>query len=125
MIDYKIKNTINTTPLNSVKILGSIGKQMDAYLENRILSDFAKKEIFGEATRVFAERRDDETGVGYWRGEFWGKQAISSVRTYKYTGDENLKQFLIDNAHQLLNFQDDDGYRTRLCQLFAGMGKSL
>ncbi len=110
MIDYKINNTHHTTPLNSIKILGSVGKQMDDYLENRILSDFAQKEIFGEATRVFGERRDDETGVGYWRGEFWGKQAISGARTYKYTGDESLKQFLIDNAHELLKYQDADGY---------------
>ncbi len=110
MVDYKVNNSFNTTPMNSVKILGSIGEQMNTFFENRILSDFAKREIFGEATRVFAERRDDETGIGYWRGEFWGKQAMSAARTYKYTGDEALKQFLIDNTHELLKYQDDDGY---------------
>lgn len=110
MINYKVNNSFNTTPLESVKLLGSIGKQLDAFLENRILSDFAQKEIFGEAVEPFATRNDDETGVGYWRGEFWGKQAISAARTYKYTGDQKLKQFLIDNAHELMQYQDDDGY---------------
>ncbi len=110
MIDYKVNNSFNTLPLSSVELLGSVGEQMNGYLQNRILSDFAKKKIFGEATRVFGERRDDETGLGYWRGEFWGKQAISAARTYKYTGDKALKQFLIANAHELLKFQDADGY---------------
>ncbi len=110
MISYKINDSFHTTPLDSVKLLGPIGAQMDAFLQNRLQSDFAQTEIFGEAIEPFVKRNDDETGVGYWRGEFWGKMAISAARTYKYTGDQKLKRFLIDNTHELLATQDADGY---------------
>ncbi len=110
MISYKVNDKIKNAPLESIRLGGAVGAVTDDFLYKRVLSDFAKNEIFEEALRAFAERRDDENAVGFWRGEFWGKLAISAVRTYRYTGDESLKGFLIDNAYRLLSLQDGDGY---------------
>ncbi len=110
MVTYRVNDKFRTARLEDIRLLGSVGAQTDDFLCKRVLSDFAKKEIFGEATRAHLERRDDENAVGFWRGEFWGKLAISAVRTYKYTGDESLKAFLVANAHELLTYQDSDGY---------------
>ncbi len=110
MIDFKIKNSINPASLENIHIGGSVGQQMDLFFEKRVTSDFAKNEIVEEALRAFVEKKDDETAVGYWRGEFWGKLAISAARVYRYTKDENLKSFLIQSTKRLLSLQDDDGY---------------
>ena len=84
---------------------------MDAFFKNRVLSDEAKNKIFEEAEKAFSERIDDESVyVGYWRGEFWGKLAISASGVCEYTGDKNLKNFLSKKAAVLASLQDTDGY---------------
>ena len=90
---------------------GYVGEKMDAFFKNRVLSDEAKNKIFEEAEKAFSERIDDESVyVGYWRGEFWGKLAISASGVCEYTGDKNLKNFLSKKAAVLASLQDTDGY---------------
>ena len=67
--------------LKDVRLEGVPGEKMDRFLQFRVLSDFAKKDIFGEA-RSPIERRDDDEGMpagGMWRGEFWGKLMLSTA----------------------------------------------
>ena len=40
MAEYKVKNKVNPAEFSDFKILGSVGKQIDAYINMRIISDF-------------------------------------------------------------------------------------
>ena len=98
--------------LKDVRLEGVPGEKMDRFLQFRVLSDFAKKDIFGEA-RSPIERRDDDEGMpagGMWRGEFWGKLMLSAARVADYTQDAGLLKFIQDECHRLMALQDDDGY---------------
>lgn len=71
---------INKTSLSYVHINGKIGTLTDTFFKERVLSDFAKAVIFGEAESAFVTKFDDSTVVGLWQGEFWGKLMISACR---------------------------------------------
>lgn len=110
MIQYKVKNEVNPIRAEDAKILGSISEQMNIFFENRVKSDFAKNVIYKETEDAFREQRDDETAVGYWKGEFWGKWIISACRVYRYTKDEALRDFVHKGALTLLSLARNDGY---------------
>lgn len=94
-----------------VKIKGRIGKKIDTFIQERVLSNFAKEEIFPESEKAFANPIDDEyETVGEWRGEFWGKLAISASRVQNYTQDAKLKKYLKQTAYNVMSYQHDDGY---------------
>ena len=106
-----VNDKVECAKLSDIKMGGYVGEKMDAFFKNRVLSDEAKNKIFEEAEKAFSERIDDESVyVGYWRGEFWGKLAISASGVCEYTGDKNLKNFLSKKAAVLASLQDTDGY---------------
>ncbi len=110
MINYKVNDIITPAELSGIHVGGNCGKMIDLFFETRVLSDFGKNEVFEETITAMREQKDDDTLVGFWRGEFWGKLAISASRVYLYTKDESLKEFLIDSTHRLLTLQREDGY---------------
>ena len=75
-----------------------------------MLSDAAVREVLAEAESAFFQPVDDATSVGYWRGEFWGKLAISAARVCRYNGNAQLKQTLRESAYRVLSCQRADGY---------------
>lgn len=101
---------INKTSLSYVHINGKIGTLTDTFFKERVLSDFAKAVIFGEAESAFVTKFDDSTVVGLWQGEFWGKLMISACRVYRYTGDEELLDFLKESAKRIISTAREDGY---------------
>lgn len=107
---YQIENLFATTDLANVRIEGSIGDLLDRFIDQRITSDYARNEIYREAEDAFKNCKDDETIVGYWQGEFWGKWMISAARVCRYTGDAELKQFIHKSVHKMLTYQRQDGY---------------
>ena len=110
VIDYKIKNKMNTLPLSSITLDNEIGRRFDIFCYNRVSGDFATKEILGEAERFFSTRLDDEFGAGMWRGEFYGKLMLSAVRVARMKNDDDLKRKLKESAYRLIKTQDADGY---------------
>jgi len=110
MIPYAVNDIITPARLEDVKIGGYPEIKAMEFFERRILSDYGRDEVFGEAEKAFYERIDDVTGVGYWRGEFWGKLAISAARVCRYLHDEDLKEFIRKSAHKVMASQDADGY---------------
>ena len=95
----------------AVRLEGWIGKKMDRFFQERIFSPFAREVVFGEARAAFAMKMDDASGVGgYWQGEFWGKLMMGAARVAMYTGDAELKRFIVDECRRLMRYQDDDGY---------------
>lgn len=110
MISYTVKNRANPAPLGGTRILGSVKEQMDIFFEKRIFSDFAKSTVYRETLDAFIAKRDDNTAIGYWQGEFWGKWVISACRVATYENDEALKSFLHGCGKELLALQREDGY---------------
>ena len=54
---------------------------------------------------------DDEAKVGgLWRGEFWGKEMLSSARVADYLQNKEFLSFVREECHRLMKFQDADGY---------------
>ncbi len=96
--------------LNNIKLQSTASKLMNRFFYERVLSDNAKNVVYKEALSAFLNPRDDETAVGIWQGEFWGKYMISACRVYKYTGDEELKEFIKQAAKEIISCQRNDGY---------------
>ena len=95
-----------------VRTRGPVAALQDRFFANRVLSDFARDEIWAEARGAFAHPDDDvyNRPAGMWKGEFWGKLMISACRVAAATGDAGLRRFLRDEAHRLMAFQRPDGY---------------
>lgn len=43
-----IRNPVNPPALSDIELRGPIARQMDAFLQERIFSDFAREEIYAE-----------------------------------------------------------------------------
>ena len=109
-IDYKVKDIRLAPELNNIKIGGRIEKQMETFFYERVTSDFAKNYICAEAESKHSERIDDETVVGMFSGEFWGKWAIGACRVARYQGNKELTNFLKASAYRIIDTADSDGY---------------
>ena len=109
-IPYTINNKIRFAPIEDTHFSGFIGDYFSRFFENRVLSDFAKEKIFGEAEKALREPHDDDTIVGMWSGEFWGKLEISACRVYEYTKDASLLEFVKASARRVLSYARPDGY---------------
>ena len=80
-IEYKIKNLVSPSELGESRLLGRIGEKFDKVIYERLTSEYARTEIFGEAESAFETCVDDaKAPIGIWQGEFWGKQMISACR---------------------------------------------
>ena len=64
MAEYKVKNKIDPAQFSDFRLLGSVGNQIDAYINTRVVSDFGKNEVFAEAEYQFELQDDDATAVG-------------------------------------------------------------
>ena len=110
MLEYKVKNLIEPADLSDVRVLGYHGELIDTFFEGRIMSPHARDEVYQECEDAFKFQRDDESGVGIWQGEYWGKWIISACRASKYNHSEELREFIRKGAKKLITFQRSDGY---------------
>ena len=97
--------------LKDVRLEGWLGEKMDRFISRRLVDPFMRGQIFDEARQTFEFRDDDEAKVGgLWRGEFWGKEMLSSARIAEYLQDKEFLSFVRDECHRLMKYQDEDGY---------------
>ncbi len=103
--------------LGDVRLGGPVAAKMNAFIQARMTSEFAQKEVFGEARSAFERRDDDELVVvpgrkvgGLWRGEFWGKLMIGTARVADYLRDPQLLKFVREECHRMIALEDLDGY---------------
>lgn len=97
--------------LRDVRLEGWLGAKMDRFIERRLVDPFMREQVFDEARQAFEFRDDDVARVGgLWRGEFWGKEMLSSARVAEYLQDKEFLSFIRDECHRLMKFQDADGY---------------
>ena len=110
MKQYAKENIINKTNLENVEIGGYTADLMNIFFEQRVFGDYGRNVVCKEAESAFETCVDDEGVVGIWQGEFWGKWIISAVRVYKYTGSEELKNFVHNAALKIIGYQRENGY---------------
>ena len=110
MVNYLKNDKMQLSALENINILGKTKNIMDTFFYERIFSDNAKNVVYREAEDAFKNQVDDETIVGIWQGEYWGKWVVSACEVYKYTRDEELKDFLIKAAYKIMGYAREDGY---------------
>lgn len=110
MLGYKQENKIAFGAIGDTKFQGFLEEYMNRLFQHRIFSDFGKEQAYMEAEDALRYPHDDDTVVGYWSGEFWGKLVISACRVAQYTGSEDLKQFLQAGALRVVSLAREDGY---------------
>ena len=97
--------------LKDVRLEGWLGAKMDTFISRRLVDPFMRNQVFDEARQAFAFRDDDEAKVGgVWRGEFWGKEMLSSARVADYLQNKEFLAFVREECHRLMKHQDADGY---------------
>lgn len=110
-VSAPVEDEMRAPALRDVKLLGYPGQKLDDLVRERLTSEFARKEIFGEARRAYMLRDDDIKGHGgVWRGEFWGKQMLSAARVADYLQDPSFTRFIREECHRLMATADGDGY---------------
>ena len=114
MISNKINNRFTPPTPGKLRLSGKIADQMETFFRERVTSDYARDVILAECEEQFRLRNDDETIVGYWRGEFWGKWVISGCRVARYERDEKLKETLRKTALNMIGTADPDGLHRHL-----------
>ena len=106
-----VKDAMRGPALRDVRLEGWLGEKMDRFISRRLVDPFMRNQVFDEARQTFEFRDDDEAKVGgLWRGEFWGKEMLSSARVADYLQDKEFLSFVRDECHRLMQFQDADGY---------------
>ncbi len=106
-----VPDAMRCPTLKDVRLEGWLGAKMDRFIARRLVDPFMRKQVFDEARQAFEFRDDDEAKVGgLWRGEFWGKEMLSSARVADYLQDREFLSFIREECHRLMKFQDADGY---------------
>ena len=106
-----VAGSMRSPSAGAVAHKGHVAEKLDSFVSERMKSQFARHEIFAEARRAFELRDDDIKGHGgYWRGEFWGKLMLGTARMAAYLDDAELKRFVLNECHRLMELQDKDGY---------------
>ena len=76
-----VSDAMRGPALKDVRLEGWLGAKMDRFIARRLVDPFMRNQVFDEARQAFEFRDDDEAKVGgLWRGEFWGKEMLSSAR---------------------------------------------
>jgi len=97
--------------LKDVRLEGWLGTKMDRFISRRLVDPFMREQVFDEARQAFEYRDDDVDKVGgLWRGEFWGKEMLSSARVADYLQDKEFTSFIVEECRRLMKYQDADGY---------------
>ncbi len=106
-----VKDAMRGPALRNVRLEGWLGAKMDRFIAQRLVDPFMRNQVFDEARQAFEFRDDDIAKAGgYWRGEFWGKEMLSSARVADYLQDRDFLSFVREECHRLMKFQDADGY---------------
>lgn len=111
MVEYAVTNKIEAAKLGECRFEGKIAEKLENVIRERMNTEHARRDIFGEAEAAFELCADDANApVGLWHGEFWGKLMIGMCRGYRYTGDAEMLDFIRKSTYRVLSHQREDGY---------------
>ena len=110
--EYKLADMLFSPEQRSTRLQGKIGEKADRFFYHRCWGPEARNVVFSEAEFAFTHPDDDvfNSPVGMWKGEFWGKLAISGARVAEYRNDDDYREFLRGSALRLMAMQRSDGY---------------
>lgn len=95
--------------VGNVRLSGVAGEYADQCIRMRAYSDWAKGDMYEECVNAFRTHWDDLWGA--WQGEYWGKTMLCFAGAAAYTGDANLKKWVLGRAHEFVGeFQWPNGY---------------
>ena len=94
---------------------GFVGARAADLLEGRVFSPFARVDAMDETVRAFETHEDDATVGGrrhsWWQGEYWGKTMLGHTGAWRYTGREDVRDYVRRQAQRLVSaHQRADGY---------------
>jgi len=91
------------------RLLGTPGAMADAVIGERAYSAWARDTMYVEAEQAFATHEDDR--IHGWQNEYWGKTMLCFSGAVAYTGDDELKEWVLDKAHRFIaDYQLPNGY---------------
>ena len=106
------RDCLQAAPLSACRVQGPIGAKMDRFAFERGWGPFARGVVMREAEEAFAHPDDDvfNAPIGMWKGEFWGKLALSGAAIADMRNDADYRDFLHTSARRLIAHQRADGY---------------
>lgn len=97
--------------LGDVMLCGRAGRAVDACIQSRVDSSWARGAMYEEAVTAFRTHWDDLRGGGGWQNEYWGKTMLCFAGAAEYTGDPSLQRWMLEKTHAFLDeFQQPNGY---------------
>lgn len=116
-VPHKAPDAMRPAELRNVRLLGEQAKKFNRFVQCRMMSEHAQKDVFGEARSAFETRDDDSRRDvdgkrvgGLWRGEFWGKLMMGTARVADYLQNEDLLRFVREECARMISLEDEDGY---------------
>ncbi len=121
-LEFDVGGNVGTQGTLPARLEGAHGAKAAAYIQERVLSDEAKGEIYEEAVNAFRTHYDDtfdhpersgwERGKkGLWQGEYWGKSMLAAASVAELTGDGAFVAWLRAKALAFVaEYQRADGY---------------
>lgn len=108
----KVQDCLTPAKLSACRVQGPIGAKMDRFAFERGWGPFARGVVMREAEEAFAHPDDDvfNAPLGMWKGEFWGKLALSGAAIAEMRNDADYREFLHASALRLIAYQRADGY---------------
>ncbi len=111
-VQYKASDALVSPEQKATRLQGMIGAKAENFFYHRCWGPEARGVVFNEAEFAFTHPDDDvfNAPVGMWKGEFWGKLAVSGARVAEYRNDDDYREFLRGSALRLIAMQRPDGY---------------
>jgi len=104
-----VQNALTPSQVSSTRLLGLSGIITDAVISERAYSDWARDTMYFEAENAFATHEDDR--IHGWQNEYWGKTMLCFSGAISYTGDQQLKEWVLAKAHKFIeDYQAPNGY---------------
>ena len=105
------QDCLQVASLSSCRVKGPIGAKMDLFSFERGWGAFARGVVMRETEDAFEHPDDDvfNAPLGMWKGEFWGKLALSGAAIAELRDDSDYRDFLHASALRLLGRQREDG----------------
>jgi len=104
-----VRNEFTPSKVSETSLKGFAGLKADDCIRERAYSQWARTTMYDEAEQAFATHEDDR--INGWQNEYWGKMMLCFSGAVTYTGDLELKKWVLDKAHKFVkDYQTPEGY---------------
>lgn len=104
-----VPDLFESVKLGDVRLNGIPGSYAESCIRTRAYSDWARGRLYEEAANSFRTHWDDRNNS--WQNEYWGKTMLCFAGAADYTGDAELKAWILEKTHSFIDeFQQENGY---------------